>query len=71
MAVFVSIRIRKHGEDSHPLLLLFLHLDIDHEGFVRVSRVEFGMVSGDMIHCVVFPDSLLAVRAVDWDVRAW
>ena len=68
--MFVSIGICECGEDSHPPLFLFLYLDIDHKAFVGVGHIESGMVGGDMIHCVVFPNSLLAVRAVNWDVRA-
>ena len=69
--MFVSIAVGESGGDFHPLLLLFLDLDVNNKLFVKVVRVESGVVGGDVIDCIVFPDGFLAVRAVDWDVRAW
>jgi len=69
--MFLSIVVREPREDFHPLLLLFLDLDIENELFVEVARAESGVVGDDVIHCVVFPNGFLAVWAVDRDVRAW
>jgi len=68
--MFVSVAVREFRGDFHPLLLLFLDLDIKNKMSVEVTRIEPGVVGDDVVHCIVFPDGFLAVRAVDWDVRA-
>jgi len=71
MLVFVSILARELGGDFHPPFLFFLDLDVNNKLFVKVAGVESRVVGYDVVHCIVFPDSFLAVRAVDRDVRAW
>jgi len=69
--MFPLIVVCEPREDFHPLFLLFLDLDVGSELFVEVARIESRVVGDDVVHCVVFPDGFVAVRTVDWDVRAW
>ena len=71
MVVFVVVPVCELGNDFHPPLLLDRDLDVDQEVFVKVTRVEFGVGSNDMVHCIVFPNCFFAVWAMDRDVRAW
>ena len=69
--MFVSILACELRGDFHPPFLFFLDLHVNDKLFVKVARVESRVIGDDVVHCIIFPDCFLAVRAVDWDVCAW
>lgn len=68
--MLVSIVVRELGEDFHQLFLLGLYLNVNHKVLVEVARIESRVGGENVVHCVVFPGCFLAVRTVDWNVRA-
>lgn len=59
-------------EDTHPRLFFFTELDLENKVGIEASAVEKGiMPECDVIHSIVLPDRLGAVRTFDWDVGAW